>query len=166
MRIEYNLIFFLLDFLDVTNSSQSLQTPSVDQLVVNTIQSYVATAAATLYSSPTVLSTSPSLSTLDTRPLLATKSPLLSTSANKLVETPRKAKVSMTCKKLPWPIEYVFPIDKLSAETRAAVDNKSDLRKPSQRYHRGLLIGALVRDVMENFTLYPDTEQKKIWLVP
>ncbi len=59
-----------------------------------------------------------------------------------------------------WPAEYAFPKQKLSAETMAAIDSKDDLRKPSQRHQRGLIIGAIVSDVMENYTLYPDTEQK------
>ena len=53
------------------------------------------------------------------------------------------------------------PVNKLSAETLLTIENKIDLKLPSQRYFRSLLIGNLICDVIDNYTIYPDSEQKK-----
>ena len=92
-----------------------------------------------------------------TPPLLTMPSPSMKARNEQVTETPKRT----MCKKLPWPLEYTFPIDQLSGDLRTAIDNKDDLRKPSQRYLRGMLVRTVVSDVIDNYIIYPDTEQKK-----
>ena len=73
----------------------------------------------------------------------------------------RSSSSIIICKKLPWPREYVFPLINLSAELRAALKAKVDLRLPSQRYQRGQLIQVLIQNVISNYTLYPTCTEKK-----
>ncbi len=120
---------------------------------------------------------SPMLSTIDVTALLETpkefvyagenattgsKTPISSSKSTAKHDTPKTSKEStVVCKRKPWPQEYQLPMMTMSIETRNALERNEDLRKPSLRYQRGMFLRAIVCDVIENYTLYPDADQKR-----
>ncbi len=78
-----------------------------------------------------------------------------------LLSQPSSSGTGHVCKNLPWPIVYKFPLDRLSADMQKIINEKRDLRKPVNRFYRGLLVRTLITDVFDNYCLYPDTEHKQ-----
>lgn len=58
-----------------------------------------------------------------------------------------------------WPIQFVFPVQKVPANLVAALDKGIDLCNPKQRYLRGQLLQVLCSEAV-NLTSHPDHSQK------
>ena len=112
--------FFLLPSADIPPASPTVTEPDTAR---QQMLSYSGMRGSTDFTAP------------DVAVLSSTRTPSIGS-----VESPntptgmRSSSFIIICKKLPCPQEYVFPLANLTAELRAALEAKVDLRLPSQRY--------------------------------